>query len=264
MAGGGLTSNAPGSAHATIKYSDANYQDFTYEAKIKPIITGTNHWRAAILFKYQDASNYYLLHSYENGLVLRKVVGGQSTNLATTGLTIAPNAFHALKVEVNGSSIKAYYNNQLKLTATDSALTSGKVGLDGWADGYPISVNYDDVKVSTIAGTTFYHYDGDNVVAETDESNNVTARYAYLGGDYKPYSMTKYNEIPGYSALTYYFQYDARGDVTSFTDQWGTVVAKYTYNPWGNPLTITNGSGADVSNQPAHRANTNPIRYAGY
>jgi len=101
-------------------------------------------------------------------------------------------------------------------------------------------------------------------VAETDESNNVTARYAYLGSDYKPYSMTKYNEILGYSALTYYFQYNSRGDVTTLTDQWGTVVAKYTYDPWGSLLTITNGAGADVSDQPTHRANTNPIRYAGY
>jgi len=261
---GELTGNAGVGAHATIKYSNANYKDFTYEVKVKPIITGTNYWRAAILFRYKDANNYYLLHSYENGLVLRKIVNGQSTDLGWVGLTIAPNVFHTLKVEVNGSSIKAYYNNQLKLTATDSALASGEVGLDSWGDGYPISVNYDDAKVSTLAGTTYYHYDGNNVIAETDENNNVTARYAYLGGDYKPYSMTKYNEIPDYSTLTYYFQYNARGDVTSFTDQWGTVVARYTYDPWGNPLTITDGSGNDVSNNPAHRANTNPIRYAGY
>ena len=42
------------------------------------------------------------------------------------------------------------------------------------------------------------------------------------------------------------------------------IVAKYTYDAWGNPLSITDGSGNDVSGSPAHIANINPYRYRGY
>ena len=42
------------------------------------------------------------------------------------------------------------------------------------------------------------------------------------------------------------------------------VVARYHYGPWGELLYITNGSNTDVSSDPTHIANINPIRYRGY
>ena len=41
-------------------------------------------------------------------------------------------------------------------------------------------------------------------------------------------------------------------------------MVKYTYDAWGNPLSITDGSGNSVANNPSHIANINPFRYKGY
>ncbi len=41
-------------------------------------------------------------------------------------------------------------------------------------------------------------------------------------------------------------------------------MVKYTYDAWGNPLTITDGSGVNVANNSSHIANINPFRYKGY
>ncbi|MBR6918276.1 MAG: RHS repeat-associated core domain-containing protein, partial [Clostridia bacterium] len=47
-------------------------------------------------------------------------------------------------------------------------------------------------------------------------------------------------------------------------DTSGSYVAKYTYDAWGLPITITDGAGNDVTNYPLHIANINPFRYKGY
>ncbi len=41
-------------------------------------------------------------------------------------------------------------------------------------------------------------------------------------------------------------------------------MAKYVYDAWGNIISITDGEGNDVSNDPTHIANINPIRYRSY
>src|SRR3989337_2706736 len=52
-------------------------------------------------------------------------------------------------------------------------------------------------------------------------------------------------------ANTYYYQYNAHGDVVSLTNSSGQVVNTYEYDPWGKVLS----SNEQVSN---------PYRYAGY
>ena len=42
------------------------------------------------------------------------------------------------------------------------------------------------------------------------------------------------------------------------------VVARYHYGPWGELLSVTDGSRVDVSSDPTPIANINPIRYRGY
>jgi len=53
--------------------------------------------------------------------------------------------------------------------------------------------------------------------------------------------------------ITYYYHLNAHGDVTSFTDTNGNVVAEYEYDAWGNILS-----------QSGSMASMNPYRYAGY
>ena len=62
----------------------------------------------------------------------------------------------------------------------------------------------------------------------------------------------------------YYYAFNGQGDVIGMYDQAGDIVAKYSYDTWGAPRTITDGSNNDVSSDATHIANINPIRYRGY
>jgi len=91
--------------------------------------------------------------------------------------------------------------------------------------------------------TTYFHYDGWNVMAESDSSGTVTVNYYYdISGQIQ--AMKK-------AGRTYYYQFNAHGDVVSLTDSSGSVVNNYTYDPWGNHLTTS-------------ETVSNPFRYAGY
>jgi len=64
--------------------------------------------------------------------------------------------------------------------------------------------------------------------------------------------------------VLYYFRKNLQGDVTGIYNANGNIIAQYEYTPYGAPLTITNGSGTDVSTNATHIANINPFRYRGY
>ena len=93
--------------------------------------------------------------------------------------------------------------------------------------------------------TTNYHYDGDHVLYETDENNQIVAEYTYNESG-QPVTMTR-------NSQTYYYVLNYRGDVMALTDASGTIVASYTYGAYGN---ILSQSGA--------LAEINPYRYASY
>ena len=44
----------------------------------------------------------------------------------------------------------------------------------------------------------------------------------------------------------------------------GNAVVSYVYDAWGKLLSVTDGSGVDVSSITGHIANVNPLRYRGY
>src|SRR5690606_7755204 len=99
-------------------------------------------------------------------------------------------------------------------------------------------------RMTTDAGTITFHYDeNNNVVNETDESNQIVDSYTY-GPNNEPVSMTR-------GGKTYYYQTNYRGDVLALTDSSGNVVATYQYDAFGRLL---------------KEAGTveNPYRYAGY
>lgn len=62
---------------------------------------------------------------------------------------------------------------------------------------------------------------------------------------------------------TYYFLTNARGDVELIYGGSGVVLARYTYDSWGNTISIKDGSGEEITD-PTNIALLNPIRYRGY
>ena len=94
---------------------------------------------------------------------------------------------------------------------------------------------------------TNYHYQGDslNVLYETDASGNVVRSYIY-GENGQLLAMKKGN-------ASYFYHYNAHGDVIALTDAQGNIAARYQYDTWGNILS-----------QSGSLADENPYRYAGY
>lgn len=74
------------------------------------------------------------------------------------------------------------------------------------------------------------------------------------------YSITYYN---GTSSSKYYLFKNLQGDVAEIRDNINNVVARYTYDAWGNPYIPLTNSGAEITDT-THFAYINPIRYRGY
>ncbi len=86
---------------------------------------------------------------------------------------------------------------------------------------------------------------GDNCIWYTYDENGLVTGFRYNGAEY------------------YYFR-NAQNDIIGIINSSGTVVANYTYDSWGNHISITDGNGNNVASNPNHIANINPFRYRGY
>ena len=62
----------------------------------------------------------------------------------------------------------------------------------------------------------------------------------------------------------YYYFRNGQGDIIGLFDGNGNIVARYSYDSWGNLLKITDGSGNDKTNDAAFVGYKNPLRYRGY
>jgi RHS repeat-associated protein len=134
-------------------------------------------------------------------------------------------------------TIYSYDNyNRLTKLKTANKTTAYKYNAQGYR-----------VEKKTNSKTIRYLYEYDKVVLETDGNNNQTAFQVY--GTNLLYRSAK-GDI-GSSAQSYYYLYNAHGDVTSLLDPSGNIAVSYDYDAFGN---IKGQTGiAD-----------NPIRYAGY
>ncbi len=97
-------------------------------------------------------------------------------------------------------------------------------------------------KVTADAASTYY-YAGGKLFREVRGTDTLDFFYDQSG---TPYAL-KYN------GTIYYYILNLQGDVMAMVDADGTVVASYTYSPYGEVLTAT-GTMAEI----------NPLRYRGY
>jgi len=80
---------------------------------------------------------------------------------------------------------------------------------------------------NTCPRTTNYVYDGQNIILEYDQNNNITASYTHGPNIDEPLAVTK-------GTSTYYYHADGLGSITSLTNADGNVVQTYSYDSFGN------------------------------
>ena len=127
----------------------SSWAKYSVEAKVKvDNFNGSN--RAYVCGRFKDANNYYAASLTGGGkLELRKKLSGSTTTLTSKSMTLATRTWYTVKLVMNGSSISMYVNGTLQLSATDSALTTGGIGLVP----FKVTAKYDDIVVDDLSGS---------------------------------------------------------------------------------------------------------------
>ena len=162
-------------------------------------------------------------------------------------------AYNGQAITYDGIGNPLSYRDGMSFTWQSGRQLSG-VTRNGAQSSY--QYNGDGIRTQKVSGgvTTQYYLDGSTIVGELRGSNKLTYVYEASG---QRLAMT-------YNGAKYFYIYNAQGDVVELFDASARSVAKYAYDAWGNPVSITDGNGNDVSGNPNHIANINPFRYRGY
>ena len=96
------------------------------------------------------------------------------------------------------------------------------------------------------------------VMQQTDGTQEL---YFLYDDSNQPYALV-YKSSATAEPLFYYYLLNVQGDVVALMNTSGTIVARYSYDPWGVP-TVMNSSGT-VMEQSTFIGNINPLRYRGY
>ena len=140
------------------------------------------------------------------------------------------------------------YNNGTAWTFTwehGRQLATMTSGTTTWTNTY----NSDGLRTSRTNGTITYnyYYEGSQLTEVTGSNGNI---WIFYDGN-RPV-IIKYGDT-----ATYHYELNLQGDVIAILDSSGNRVVEYTYDAWGNILSIS-GSKKDDLGQ------ANPLRYRGY
>ena len=183
-------------------------------------------------------------YSYDTaGNIQSKKVGSTKTNY-----TYGNSAWRDLLTAYNGGSITysggnptKYYDGSTFTWTQGRRLATAKVGSTN------ISYTYDmaGVRSSKTVGSTKYDFTTLSGLVTRQTGGGKTIDFVYDENN-QPLAM-KYNNT------LYYYVLNAQGDVVRIVNSSRSVVASYTYDPWGKIIS-SSGTLADI----------NPLRYRGY
>jgi hypothetical protein len=135
-----------------------NIRDGFVEVRFKAI-AGSEDRAAGIVWRAKDANNYYVVraNALENNVVLYKTVGGVRSSLDIVGqkggygmkVPVAPNQWHALRVDFAGTRFKVTFNDKPLFEVEDATFAdAGMIGLWTKADSVTVfdAVTYSEKK----------------------------------------------------------------------------------------------------------------------
>lgn len=144
-------------ARSVLSGSDWTHQSVS--ALIKPTaFDGTDRW-FGLATRFTDPANYYYVTlRSSNTILLRRMVNGVFTTLASASLPVTLNQTYRVRLESIGTRLRVYVNDQRRLEATDSTLTHGQAALLT----YRTRADFDNVVVTPnslngLFGDAFYY-----------------------------------------------------------------------------------------------------------
>lgn len=115
---------------------DTNLRDGFVEVKFKPI-AGKEDQAGGVVWRAKDANNYYIAraNALENNVTIYHTINGRRTEKKRTHATVAPNQWHTLRVDFEGSRFTVLFNGQKALEWDDETFKdAGQVGVWTKAD----------------------------------------------------------------------------------------------------------------------------------
>ncbi|HYH02685.1 MAG TPA: LamG-like jellyroll fold domain-containing protein, partial [Bacillota bacterium] len=149
----------------------SSWTNYAVEAKVKvDNFNGSN--RAYVCARMKDGNNYYAASLVGGGkLEIRKKVSGSTSTLVSKNYSLSTGTWYKVKLEVNGTSLKMYVNDALQLSATDSSISAGGVGVIG----YKAVCKFDDVVVSDGGTSTTSQPPTSTATTSTQPTSTATA-----------------------------------------------------------------------------------------
>ena len=122
-------------------------------------------------------------------------------------------------------------------------------------DNIEYTYNANGIRTSKTVGGVKHTYtlDGTKILRETWDGNTLIPLY----DNEDSVCGILYNNVP------YYFIKNLQGDVIALVDKDAQTVARYSYDAWGQCLSILDSNGKKITNT-SHAACINPFRYRGY
>lgn len=119
--------------------------------------------------------------------------------------------------------------------------------------------NADGLRTKKIANgkTELYYYNGGELAYITDGSNNLRDFFTRDSSG----NLINMIDYTGATPNTYWYLYDAHGNIVGLADKNGQVVVTYKYDAWGN---IISSTGTATSGDGQLLKDANPFRYSGY
>jgi hypothetical protein len=126
------TAESPNRVFNLCVVEDSRYKDVEISVAFKAI-QGENDQGGGIVWRYQDANNYYVarMNPLENNYRVYKVVAGERKELKRKeDLKVKPGEWHTLKIRQEGNHLECFLGGKKMLDARDDTFTkAGKVGL---------------------------------------------------------------------------------------------------------------------------------------
>ncbi|MFI5933971.1 family 16 glycoside hydrolase [Actinoplanes sp. NPDC051494] len=124
------------------------WTDYTVTARVRPIAYAAPNRSAGVAARARSTSEFYTLVLTGAGTAeLQRVSGGTATVLGSAAVGGATGTWHTLALTVRGATLSGAVDGATVLTATDTAITSGRIGLIATY----ASASFDDVAVTDSA-----------------------------------------------------------------------------------------------------------------
>ena len=125
----------------------AVFGDLVMSTRFKPI-SGVVDQAAGLIFRIQDAGNYYILraNALEGNVNLYKYASGRRSLLKEGNTSVFSGQWQELRVEVVGNHMRGFLNGEPVVEVADDAYGAGRIGL--WTKADSVTC-FDDTAVTT-------------------------------------------------------------------------------------------------------------------